>query len=727
MNRTETNDRTGKVKLFDKALFCEGIRQTKWIGIIGLVVCAFLGFLDYMGYGYSEILFLVVMLIVSIMVIQLFLFLNKRNAGDFYCMLPERKHTVYMTYLMVIILWSVLLVAFWSAVSWLEIAKVEEEWIAQGAYVMDEGGSSVETFFTAFFYGFSRVVLLIGAIALAMSTTGSTLTAIIVMLILVVLPNYIFRLYDVALSELIPYGSYNSFYVNPNVMVGSSRLQYEYMQSLLSSSSVAFEKTKILNVYTSICFLGESGGLIAYLKGVIYLIAGGVAFCKRKSEMAEHFVYNRKWKGFLRILLAIAIGISADKMLAESYFKVIEWEEFSKGVIWPFVWVVIVWVAFEIVLTRKWKHALRSLRQLPIIVGVNAVVAVSFIVACYLYSSVPAYEEIQSVQIMTKYEIGSTAGNGYEYFEATSHQFTDELVKNLVYERLEKELTDYLHNQVEYEEYSERNEAIQVAIHLENETLVRYLHLYDSEKRIIFDAYIDETSEIYDYELPLETNVVGYGDCISFGWDFSDYEFEKLYETYRMEAAELNLPLSTYLGREQHPSGVYDFLIVYPEQMSGAHANKLISGIEIPISIETPKTVAMLANLGNENRKDYNFDWFVEYIKSIKNQEKGGTLELILYVDGEEEIRYRSFGWWSDWSWDMELEQLEEIQKIAKTHETDEAVSGEGNLMLLFYKNIDGVETTGHWYNVSDSEAQIIKEIIGENHYFTRYKYFQYY
>lgn len=698
-----------KSSIIDKALFWEGIQQTRWTAVIGLIVCVFLKIFQmqgtyqrngvYSGFQFgilgvfpNEFSLVVCAMFSVVILFQLFQFMNKSHAGDFYHALPCKRYTIYITYCTVAFTWIIIIIALWSVLTGIEMMNLYEIYLEAG--VVKEV-SLLKNVFLGFRYAMVRLIPVVGATALALASTGTVFSSLVILLLIWVGPVYMMNLYKGCLEVLIPFLDYYNF---ADLVLDTP--------TLTSLDSVLWGWLTIVN----------------FLLGVVYLIMGGVAYCKRKSECVGKSHINRFWKMVLRMMLLLVFCIPADLALARFYWGDVMTTEGCISIICRLLIVLVVWLVFELVLTKKWRNALRSFKQFPVLIAVNAVVILSYILAYNVASKVTSYAEVEAVQVLASYENVFTAGNTYCYDTNINYKCTDEAIKQLVHEKWETEMTEYRSGWMYYNKNYGSQDMTPVIFYTKDKTIVRYLHLDNSAKRKVYNSNIEATKEMYDYDvLPRPEDLVVLDDCSSFGWDFTEDERKALYQCYYEEIQELKLPLITFMGRMHNRSGVFDFMSTYNGQ------NNLSSLLDMPISIDTPKTLTLLANMGNEKRTDYDFEWFVNYIHNIGEQEKGAKLEVILHVDGEEEIRYTGFDWWSNWESDISNEELAKIQQITTSHKDDGQVSADGNLLMLVYKDIEGVEVTGRWYNITDDEANVLKDMIGDHNYFERYQYHNYY
>lgn len=716
-----------KLNIWNKALFIEGLRQTKWLFIIGAIVCGVLICFSNVATQYyyivpmdSTLAIIVALLFITAIMFRLFKFVNKRHSGDFYYSIAKKRITIFVTHLSVAMVWTLVIAIVISLTSYFSRLNIQligfgEEYYysSLSSKLMGFGNEYAEKGLRVGLYLLPYALLVMGIFSIAMATTGTGLANVLTMLIILFVPVWLIDYYVTSYYDLIPFIERNN--------------AFDGIFSMVSIS------------YMGICVIG-----------IVGLIIGGILFIRRKAELAGVSTLNRFWQMILRLATTMVVTVEVDA-LAASWLIHRDISKDSLRMLILLVFVsVIVWLLFDLITERKLRKVITALKQLPVLIIVNVIIVISFTVSGYIYSKTPELANIDSVRIMNynsdSYEENNLSGLEYIFENVV---FTDKEDISIILKQLETDMEKYRSSanyRMGYVDYSEpysitgllldsgvdssyAGEAMWIEFMIGNEPFIRKINVTNNLKLDVNAMFAKKAEELYDYEFPLvprtETEVYQpiLSDCTAFGWDFSEEELMDLYDCLYHELLHKELPLITFMGRDYHTEGVFDFLCYY--DLSGEN-NK--GRIEIPISLDTPESLELLANMGNERRKlTFDFDWFVEYIKDIGDQELGGTLEVILYAGDGDNIRYESFSWWSNYNADMSVENLEKIQSIVNKHEADDKISAEENLLMLVYKNIDGVETTGYWFNLTDDEAATIDSMIWSQGKFERYKYFDYF
>lgn len=705
-----------KIKQYwSKTLFIEGIIQTKWIAVIGTIVCAlFIGMNNYavlnlelVGnlFNYNSLVFVNLAFIVAIMY-RLFGFIYQRKAGDLYYSLPSKRLSLYITNCSVALCWLFIMAIVLTVV-------IAATYGGLAMYSSNIAGN----FLDSSQYGLSLLIYgicIMGAYTLSMATTGTGVSNVLTMLIIIYVPGWLVDYYISSYYELIRFIEY------------SDKLHASGVLSKLSINGV--------------------GVLIV---GLILLVVGGILFVRRKTEIAGVASINKYWQLFLRTAATMLVAIKADSLWSGWLIHKSISHDTSLSLLLFSLIALLLWFGFDLLTEKSFKKLLIPLKQLPVLVIINLAIVASFTVSGYVYSKVPELENIESVRIKDyssdTYDENRLSSMEYIFEEEV---FTDNEDIELILKQLSSDMEKYRSSEsykagvVEANEYyisnglfdSQSNDgvigsAILVEFMVDGKPMVRKVNLTNAFKQSINSMFAKRAETLYDYEFPLrefkssDMDRPLIQDCLSFGWDFSEKELLEIYNQLYSELKENEVPLIRFMGRDYNKEGVFDFINYYNYNGEG-----VTGSIDIPISVDTPKTLELLANMGNKRRlPTFDFDWFVDYIKNIGNKNAGGTLEVILYAGDGDNIRYESFSWWSNYTADMSDEELDVIHNIVKAHEGDGEISADENLLMLVYKNIDGMETTGYWFNLTDEEAATIDSLIWSEGKFERYKYFNYY
>lgn len=734
-----------KGKCFSKKLFFEGIRQTKWIGIaavVGYMFALFGEWIAYTGmelraitssavsyvkpYGFvSESPMLLYCLIVPIMMWRLLGFLNKRNASDFYHAIPMQREKVYRTYCLVVLTWAAFLALIYVGLA--TFLQMEFAANASGYLdaVMKEGAVTLAWPWTdmlyKWLYGMAGCVLAMGAVSVGMAMTGTVLTNVLATFMIVLLPRMLLSWIVSSFYSMVPFLPQDE--TVGRILDSSYHIIYNHFST---ASYIEYFHEEEAQMFRWIPILYST------ILGIVYLTIGKTMFCKRKSENAAKASTNQFCQRLLQTILAFVCSLPA-------VIKVVEWcihEEKESGSLptvcaWLFVGIG-VYFLFEFVTTRRWEKVKKAAVGLPVLLGVSTIVCIGLVFGVNsTRGNIPEISEISSVSVLSPMDKEGALYSGDRRMGYTSEdekavlqqlKLTSKEAISLVQEQLAYEMKAHQKSKDSYENWCVNLEVL-VVIYQGNKELVRNLHFTEKACDKLVDCMAKEAANIHEYVLPMEE--IGkeasggadfFGTLYSFGWDFSKEQIEETYEILREEYLETKPPLTVFMGKEYNKENVFDFL----EYLD-------IKGNEwaVPISVYTPKTLEYVANTGNKIRTDYDFDWFVDYMtKDTVN--RGGSLEIILYTGEEEGILHETLSWRGEDIYDIEDERLYELQSILASHEGDAHVSSSENLLCIVYKNIEGYEATGRWYNVTDEEAKKIQELAWIEGKFERYQYWRY-
>lgn len=693
-----------KVKLWDKKLFVEGIRQTRGVGAAALLLYGFvflMGSIYNTGNGYyaletnmlySETVILGVFyglyiskvliyyLFVPLMMFKLFGFMNKRTNSDFYHAVPKNRLTVCITYYTVVLAWACVLLAVCKGGA--SLLQIPLEW-------MDVIPGSI---------------LAMGAVCIGMNMTGTVLTNILATVLILFVPRIVLNQFVAVLYEIAPFLPENA--AIGKITDSSYQIIFSSLTSIGGEGPGEEQSVQII------------AAIYSTFLGVVYSVLGGVLFCRRKSEAAGRPGVNRLCQNILRITLTFVCVLSVLSIVAERFVHATNEElDVPSLIIWSVIG-ILVYFAFELITTRKWKSVAKALRWLPLTIAIFAVVCFGLATGVKVVSNyVPDASEITEMRVMSGFEMTDGDGYYYDYIQAGKGELykcipiTDREAIELIQKQLDKEMETYKESATSYDRWC-KNPSLQLAFYKGDTSFERILHFTPDDYETIRECVGEAAKDVYDYEQP--STELYPAQCIAFGWDFSDKQLNDLYECLREELKRTNPPITVFLGREYNQTRVFDFLECYGD-----------GEMEIPISLDTPKTLELLANMGNKSRKDFDFQWFTDYITENKKT-RTATLEVILYTDEERGIQREGLEWKGKYGSDIKDEQLLRMNEILSSYEETE-VSVEENLLVLVYKNVGSSEyvpTTGRWYNISDADAEEIRELINMNGTFDRYKYF---
>ncbi len=735
-----------KTKLWNRGLFADGFKQLKWIGIAGLIIAvAFALIMQITG---LEVLVnlgnLIYILMVPVMMITLFGFLNKRRGSDFYHGCPQKRITVYLSYLSAVFAWACLVIVVYQAVSLASAALFasglnSEQGMAITVLAGRASGNS-DLIWQSILLRLAGTVLVMGGMALAMSMTGRTFTNVIAFLVIMLVPRVILSIlvssyYD--MLSVIPVGKGIYSLINPAYQLyfsslGGSVFTFSLVVDLYMSGAELYTGFAVPVVYSSIL-------------GILYLAAGGVLFCRRKSEAAEQAVAYKGFHSTLRMAVALVCTLVGTVKLADYLLHTEKPEGQLAGILFWFVLGVAVCFVYELICTKQLKSAVKCLVQLPILAALNIVVFLPFFLSGKaVIDHVPAADKIQSVSVQ-----GMVTDMENALPEAAQAireiELDDKEVTSVIGKELPQQMALFKRNKQQYEEmiggfYETAYGSPLIKIKTDTETQTRYVGLTQEECSTVRELLVKKADTISagdSIKMPeykkenQEKYGIDYGHgitsfhCGACGYDFSEVELAKLYETLCQEVEEKEPPLSFYLGSAFNTYGVVDFLEISSDDGT----------FDFPITVSMPKTLKKLADMGNERRKDFDLDWFVNYIQT-KSPAESASLSYILYLPDQKNpkdcLKAGQYDWGEgDLYYDsgysgntLDNGDLQELERLLSSHKETE-LDPEQSMFFLVTKNIDGQPTRGHWYNLTYEELKSLKQIIncGSNFHRNSFQY----
>ncbi len=419
---------------FNKKLYLDGIRQLRLVGLMGLVVlCAAavltaIGYhIDRSGYVYDELgnmikrapeglslyqihwsLFITFPVLVPVMTMMLFDFLNHRNASDFYHAIPDTRGTLYISYAAAILSWIGAIIGISTLLSVFCIS------ILPGYYVLWSGVAK------SLFLIISACVLVMGGVTIALGLTGTRMSNLMVTLIILFLPRLFVTVIMYILEEMMPFVAweYSSSLFNP---------RYDLIAGIL------------LSLFSGINpFQYGSSGVYSLFLGLIYLAAGYVIFMRRKSESAGHAAITPKMQSVFRLSVSMMICLLPIYYLAQSWADSDVLDGDTLFIIMVFyVIAVFAYFIYELMTTGKLRAFKKLCRGIGILAGLNVVV---FLVIIGIYGTTikntPEAEDIDFIMIR---------GEERDYFEAQLQRIRirDEEVAEITSNALKRTIERY--------------------------------------------------------------------------------------------------------------------------------------------------------------------------------------------------------------------------------------------------------------------------------------------
>ena len=377
-----------KRKIFDKNLFLEGMRELRLPSLLLLLFLGmecvlipvgrflnnegFIGDLDMLGINPGAYLLIAA---APFMVIELFRFLTRRSASDFYHAIPQTRVCLYVSYMAAILAWCMILQ--WGS----SVFSVLMHSIFRHYMRVDIRQVLIQNCILSM-----TVILTMGGAALAVSVTGTILTNIVVTGMLLFGPRLVMLLIQFAVGDcltVVSGSNYLSFLGNGwNVLTG-------VVYGVFTGWNV-----KLL--------VSWKAGLYTMILGWIYLGIGLFFFHSRKSEKAGQAAVNSGLQLIFRLTPAFLFGLIPDILIFDMMANRSLDHDASTFFTFFVLYLIsiVIYFLYELISTRKWRQMIRALNGLPILAAMHLLVIFGMIgMQRQVLSFTPEASEISSVSI----------------------------------------------------------------------------------------------------------------------------------------------------------------------------------------------------------------------------------------------------------------------------------------------------------------------------------------
>lgn len=615
---------------FSKNLYLEGLRQLKVVGILGMIITLILAVIipignylsaksNYRSYvnnniagqftkyainavDYHIYYLLFILVFGPLMVIVLFRFLNRREDCDFYHALPHTRHCLFLSFFASVITWlaaqiflatvvSAVLYQIFSSYLVLEVPRL----LCFAVNIL------------------AASLLVAAALLLACSLSGNTITGLIVFLILFFTPRIFMTIYQSLMSSELDYladSIHSIFYIQNNLF-------YNILQSLNSDSAKYILTTLGFPTICTLCM------------AVILSALAFVFFAKRKSEAAENSMNNKILQAVFRTIFTMLLCMIPISILFSYYaernilFSQYRYNDESVMVVFytviSYIIVILGMFLYELLTTKNAKSALRSLKSIPLIAVLNAVIFFLLICSFGHYRNLRLDEkEIDAVNIVS---MGQFYGYDYQpssYFKAmvSKYDFTDKELISLLctaFNDYADIYNDYLDGKREHTNINDSSaDSYSLAVEFHGKSDYTF-HLKLSPKmEEQFYTLLYSNKEFYDIymKLPELTD----RDSIYFssaGYSTLDTELaKKLYECLKTELAEGDISPEKWIKGSNFQS-VGQIIV-------NKYIDSVYYDLELPININTPKTYQLLMEYYAETHEN-NLEAFLDFLEDFEN------------------------------------------------------------------------------------------------------------
>ncbi len=378
-------------------LFKESFRQLKIVGILGCIIYALFGIMVPIGANISvrsvannyaaaapqtiyvfDVTYMMIasaviaVIIVPIMMLVAFNFLNKRNSCDFYHAIPVKRLPAFIGIIMAVVLWTIIMIfveTFTISIMCGILPKVRVEC---GSIMV----TAVKTFALALFF--------IGVLSAGISLSGTLFSNIVVSGIIMFAPRFMV----IAVINII--GSAAECYPVGGIM-----------SAFLDRGNILMQIVR--KIAGSGTGLGNYSAVIpTAIEGIVYFIIGAFIYVHRKSETAQKPSLTYGVQSVLRMVAAYLCSLAGVGFLIIYFDNAGSPAQLFYAAV-MFVLAVLVYIMYELLTSHKWSMVARSLRQLPVLVILTVLTFAAMKIVVYSinsYKIVPErtqYVEIEEV------------------------------------------------------------------------------------------------------------------------------------------------------------------------------------------------------------------------------------------------------------------------------------------------------------------------------------------
>lgn len=340
---------------------------------------------------------LLMMVFSLILTYSMFSYLNERSKSDFWHAAPQKRTTVYFSFVAAIYTWiaGILLVSgLLNLVLW-NVAKYYS--------------ASFVSFIGSFGVYLLVSVMLVGFMTLAMTLTGTTLSNLLIFALVLFFVRAVGAIFTATIETVAPM-------FDPSYSI----LRFFSMEFFLPYSVLAdIGSVGYKNTFSDAPLL-----IYSVFVSLLLLALGALGYCRRKSEAASYSAPGKRMQHVYRCAITLPFCFLLVYFLFESI-------DVSLFIVMAIL-ILLVWILFELMTTKKIKNVVRSL---PVL-AVPLVLSLLFTGSVYLtrdviWNDLPAAEEISGVGV----PIRST--HTYEQLMTADVKVEDKAMKQLVAEALE--------------------------------------------------------------------------------------------------------------------------------------------------------------------------------------------------------------------------------------------------------------------------------------------------
>lgn len=609
--------------IFNKKLFSDGMRQLRTIGIMGLIIFCLETVFIVIGNNMSNaewiasytagqitisgnstqtalnmpevftllelhpILLAAIYILIPVMVLYMFGFMNKRNSSDFYHSIPVKRECIAVSFLAAIVTWLCIIVLVSTALCC--ILTLFTPYVAINMY-------SVLTTTLATLAG---SVCMLAAGFLAMSITGTYFSNIAVSIMLIIFPRGLITFFTVIMSSLISvlpltFGGILDY--NLNIIVGNAI-------SLFVGNDALYPMQHLVPA------------LYTLVLAIVYFAIGMYAFKRRKSETATMPASSKRLQNICRLIPPMCICLlpiaAISELILRKYAMFGGTNAMNLFYIVLFYFIAIIaYFLYELISTKKIANVMKSFKSLWMLAAFN-VLFIVIIAAGYVYEihNVPSADNIRYVIINNDdYSMIARESSNNNYY------FTQKAASTKIYDTdTINKLVGYLESNVDDIKNSEGSGSLGLyASRLSVEfgkgfgSFRRYVYVPVNDGQSLMTAlskskdYASIYKELPEYSTLATCNLGIPSAGFSSSFSISENDKRDIYEALREDYRSLELATAIgYTTRYSSSNCIARFYGAIDEKGSRLNYN-------ICISSETPKALRLLiervnAASGNTN------------------------------------------------------------------------------------------------------------------------------
>jgi ABC-2 type transport system permease protein len=700
--------RTMKSK-FSTKLFLDGFRQLRLIGLTSLVIFAIEAFFAVISnqvvatsvnYAYDAdyaaaiapqvsvynlleihpILLAAFYVVVPVMLLYLFGFLNHRSSSDFYHSIPVKRECLAISFLAAIMAWIAIISVGSTIVTCVTALFCK--------YV----SINMPSVFIALLGVLAAAFCVLGAGLLAMSLTGTYFSNFSVSVMILVFPRLLLLAVSIITSELISVISYNP--VNTvldfrlNIILGTILGWLEYNDAFYPLEHL------LPSLYT-------------FILGLVYMGIGLRCFRKRRSEIATTPAVNSRLQLLFRLTPATAISLIPLGLICELAWGADEATgEYLLTIVILYVIALIAYFLYEIISSHRLSGIIKCIRQLWILVAVNvAIFAVVSLGRTIVMNDVPTASQVHYVTIT------STSRGSNDYVSAMTNKIrlTDPSVINDAVKALASSV-----DQEKTKGYISGYNQITIRYNLGFRSITRYVW-FETRKEyqnFLMDLYAcDDYADIYR-KLPSADQLQNmYISRKSI--ELSDADIAEIYEVLREDCSQLTgKQIQEYLSDSDMDSFVY--LSATYSEGSGNYR------LSLPLSLSKSAQTLLFKKI-NQGQDVTGGNPISQFLSLVPEMKQAGTSDYInvsfilinrsdfSYYSGSasQYLEYNENGIAETVNTDYTDKGLDILQEMSKKLDTmsDTITDDTQSVVLVTVASPDSPKAIQHCY-VSDAEFE---------------------